>query len=108
MTLRDLIKNWEKTASAPLTQREFRVRLTVADAAKLAALTEMYPARNAEQILTDLVGAALSELEHALPYVQGDKISSMDELGDPIYEDVGPTSRFAELTRKHLKNEQSH
>jgi hypothetical protein len=108
MTLRELIKNWEKTASAPLTQREFLVRLTVADAAKVAALAEMYPARTPEQILTELLSAALSELEHALPYVQGERISSMDELGDPIYEDVGPTSRFAELTRKHLKQEQSH
>jgi hypothetical protein len=108
MTLRELIKNWEKTASAPLTQRELLVRLTVADAAKVAALAEMYPARTPEQILTELLSAALSELEHALPYVQGERISSMDELGDPIYEDVGPTSRFAELTRKHLKQEQSH
>ncbi len=108
MTLRDLIKTWEKTASSPLTEREYRVRLTLADAAKIAALAEMYPSRSPEQILTELVSAALNELEYALPYVQGEKVSSMDELGDPIYEDVGPTPRFAELTRKYLDGEQSH
>ncbi len=108
MTLRELLKNWERTSSAPLTQKEYSIRLTVKDAAKIAALAEMYPARTPEQILTELVGAALVELEQRLPYIQGEKISSLDELGDPIYEDVGPTSRFAELTRKHLGDSQSH
>jgi hypothetical protein len=108
MTLRELLKNWERTSSAPLTPREYSVRLTVKDAAKIAALAEMYPARTPEQILTELVGAALVELEQRLPYIQGERISSLDELGDPIYEDVGPTSRFAELTRKHLGDGQAH
>lgn len=102
MTLRELLKNWEKTSSEPLTEREYSVRLTVKDAAKVAALAEMYPSRTSEQILAELVGAALVELEQRLPYIQGDRISTLDELGDPIYEDVGPTSRFVELTRKYL------
>lgn len=102
MTLRELVKNWEKTAGAPLTEKEFLVRLTIKDAAKIAALTEMYPSRTPEQILTELVSAALNELEYTLPYVQGERISTLDERGDPIYEDIGPTSRFAELTRKYL------
>ena len=108
MTLRELLKNWEKTSSAPLTDREYSVRLTIRDAAKVAALAEMYPARTPEQILTELVSAALNELEYRLPYVQGENIASMDEAGDPIYEDVGPTSRFVELTRKHLGENQAH
>lgn len=108
MTLRELVKNWEKTSNAPLTEKEYSVRLTLKDAAKIAALAEMYPSRTVEQILTELVGAALNELEHTLPYIQGERISSLDERGDPIYEDVGPTSRFAELTRKHLSKIQSH
>lgn len=108
MTLRELLKNWEKTSNGPLTEREYSVRLTLKDAARIAALAEMYPARSPEQILTELIGAALNELEHRLPYIQGENVSSLDELGDPIYEDVGPTSRFAELTRKHLGDGKAH
>lgn len=105
MTLRDLIKIWEKTATSPLTETEFKVRLTTKDAAKVSALAEMYPSRTAEQLVTELLSAALNELEYTLPYVKGEKISSLDELGDPIYEDVGPTSTFSELTRKHLEEQ---
>lgn len=108
MTLKDLIKNWEKTATSPLTDKEFPVRLTAKDAAKVAALCEMYPSRTPEQIVTELLGAALNELETTLPYIKGDQISALDELGDPIYEDVGPTSTFSELTRKHLEETQQH
>ncbi len=102
MTLRDLVSNWEKNSSQPLTENQFRVRLTESDAAKIAALNEMYPARTQEQIITELLSAALNELEHSLPYIQGNNISEFDECGDPIYEDVGPTPKFAKLTRKHM------
>lgn len=108
MTLRDLIKNWETTSSTPHTDEQYSVHLPKNDAAKIAALTEMYPGRTKEQIITELLGAALNELEHTLPYIEGDKVTAVDELGDPIYEDVGPTSKFATLTRKHLSNNQQH
>lgn len=108
MTLRDLISNWETTSSTPLTEEQFAVRLPKNDAAKIAALVEMYPGRTQEQIITELLGAALSELEHTLPYIKGDTVSAVDELGDPIYEDVGPTGKFVELTRKHLQDSAQH
>lgn len=108
MTIRDLIGTWESTAATPLTDTEYSVRLAQKDAAKIAALAEMYPGRSPEQLITELMTAALSELETNLPYIQGEKISAFDELGDPIYEDVGPTSQFAELVRKHLGDTQQH
>jgi hypothetical protein len=108
MNLKDLVTIWEKTAASPLTKQKFGVHLTAKDAAKIAALTEMYPSRTAEQIISELLSAALDELEYTLPYVKGEKISSLDELGDPIYEDVGPTSTFSTLTRKHLDENQQH
>lgn len=107
-TLRELIENWEAKASTPLTESEFRVRLARKDAAKIAALADMYPGRTQEQIITELLGAALTELETTLPYIQGDRISAFDELGDPIYEDVGPTAQFAKLVRKHLDDSCQH
>jgi hypothetical protein len=107
MTLRNLIKSWEQTASNPMADNVYPIKLTKADSAKVAALAEMYPARTPEQILTELIGAALKELEYALPYIRGEKVATLDELGDPIYEDVGPAPRFAELTRKYLRGENS-
>lgn len=104
MTLRELISLWEKTSDSPMTDTEYAVRLSQKDAAKISALAEMYPSRTQEQIITELITAALNEIEYSLPYVKGNTISSIDEMGDPIYEDVGPTSRFTELTRKHLES----
>ncbi len=108
MILRDLVKLWEKTTRAPLSEEDFKVTLTTQDAAKVAALTEMYPSRTADQIITEILSAALNELEYTLPYVQGKEVTSTDELGDPIYEDIGPTGRFTELTQKHLTNSRPH
>ncbi len=107
-TLRELIDNWEAKASTPLTDTEYSVRLARKDAAKIAALADMYPGRTQEQIITELLSAALHELESTLPYIQGDRISTFDELGDPIYEDVGPTAQFVRLVRKHLDDNCQH
>ena len=59
--------------------------------------------RSTEALLGELVGAALEAVETSLPYVRGTHVIATDEQGDPVYEDVGPTPRFLELSRKHLK-----
>ena len=46
---------------------------------------------------------ALDEVAAAMPYEPGPKVISRDDHGDPVYEDVGLTPRFVELTRKHQK-----
>jgi hypothetical protein len=102
MNVRDLLSVWEKTAKGKLTTEQFQVRLPVEDAAKIHALAEMYPRRSVEEIITDLLTASLSELESSLPYVRGDNVVALDEEGDPLYEDVGPTPRYLTLTQKHL------
>ena len=71
-------------------------------AARLAALAEMYPKRNTEELLGELIGAALEELEASFPYIKGQHVIATDEEGDPLYEDVGPTPRFLTLSRRHL------
>ena len=42
-------------------------------------------------------------MKETLPYKQGTKIIAEDEYGDPMYEDVGLTPRFLELTQ-HYRN----
>lgn len=102
MKVRELLSMWENTARGDLTPERFSVRLPVEDAARIRALAEMYPRRSVEEIITDLLSAALLELESSLPYQRGDRVVALDEEGDPLYEDVGPTPRFLSLIEKYL------
>lgn len=104
MEIKELLHLWEETAKAELTRDVFEVRLPLEEAAKLKALSELYPRRTLEEIITDLLCAALSEVERTLPYVRGNEVVSRDEQGDPLYEDIGPTPRYRTLLQKHLAN----
>jgi hypothetical protein len=104
VSFKDLLESWRETAAAPRTASTFAVRLPLDEAAQLAALAEMFPGRAPEQLITELLGAALKELAAAMPYVAGKRVISTDEQGDPIYEDVGPTPRFMALTRTHRRS----
>jgi hypothetical protein len=103
MSFKDLLETWRATAAQPRTATEFAVRLPLDDAARLAALAEMFPGRTPEQLITDLLGSALQEIETSMPYIAGKKVISSDEQGDPIYEDIGLTPRFVDLTRRNRK-----
>ncbi|RRJ83476.1 type 1 pili tip component [Aestuariirhabdus litorea] len=98
-----MIAAWEGESSKAPRDHELRVKLTAHDSARLRALADIYPGRSQEQILGDLVATALNEVEEALPYVQGKKVIARDEMGDPLYEDIGITPRFEALTRKYLQ-----
>ncbi len=102
MRLKELVKRWEENASEQRTPHAYSVRLPLQDAAKLAALAEMYPGRSETELITDLLSASLDEIEVSFPYVQGRHVVAEDEEGDPIYADAGLTPRFKELTQKHL------
>lgn len=85
------------------TAREYAVRLPLDDAARLHALAALFPGHSLEHIITDLMHAALGEIEAAMPYEPGPKVISRDDQGDPVYEDVGLTPRFEALTREFKK-----
>jgi hypothetical protein len=101
MSIKELLESWREHAAAPRTARSWAVHLPLDDAARLAALAEMFPGRSTEQLVTELLGKALKELVAAMPYVAGQRVISTDEQGDPVYEDVGPTPRFMALARRH-------
>ena len=94
MKIKALAKHWEKQAKATMTENEYSFRLPIEDAAKIEALAEMYPKRTQSELLGELISSALEELETSLPYVPGSKVVARDEMGDPLYEDVGPTPEF--------------
>jgi hypothetical protein len=101
MDIKELLKEWSKYSGVKMAAREYQVRLPVHDAARVAALVEMYPLKGEADIITSLLSVALDAVEVAFPYVQGAKVIAEDELGDPIYEDIGPTPRFLSLSNKH-------
>ncbi len=102
MNLKDLVGRWEDEAHGTLTKDTYTVHLSVEDAARIDALSEMYPKRSQEQIICELIAAALAELESNFPYVQGSEIVSTDEMGDPVFADAGPTPTYLSLAKKHL------
>lgn len=103
MNFKELLESWRTSAAAPRSARSWSVRLPAEDAARLVALSELFPGRSAEQLITELLSVALGEVAAAMPYVAGERVISTDEHGDPVYEDVGPTPRFMELTRRHRR-----
>jgi hypothetical protein len=100
---KELLETWRHDASGARTVSEYAVRLSIDDAARLHALAEMFPGRTREQLITELLSAALQEVAASMPYVQGKKVISTDEQGDPVYEDAGLTPRFTELSRSFRK-----
>ena len=107
MKFKALLDHWKKDPPPVRTAREYAMRLTLEDAARLHALCELFPGRTVEELTTDLLHTALEEIVAAMPYEPGPKIISRDDQGDPVYEDVGLTPRFADLTRKLKKSLQS-
>ena len=103
MKVSDLITEWNRNAQGRLTDQRYSVCLPLEDAAKLEALHEMYPKKTRDALITELLGAALEELEAGMPYVRGTRVVTRDEENDPIYEDAGPTPKFLSLAQKHLK-----
>jgi hypothetical protein len=99
-----LLERWKKEAVPARTAKEYAIRLELDDAARLHALAELFPGQPIEAIITDLLHAGLDEIAAAMPYEPGPKIISRDDQGDPVYQDIGLTPRFVELTRSFKKS----
>jgi hypothetical protein len=99
-----LLDRWKKDAAPLKTATEYSIPLPLDDAARLLALAELFPGRQPPELITDLLHAALDEVAAAMPYERGAKVISHDDHGDPLYEDIGLTPRFVELTREFKKS----
>ncbi len=102
MKIRELAQHWEQNAAGRMSPTSHVLHLDLESEARLAALIDMYPKRKAEELLGELVAAALEEVEASFPYVPGRQVIATDEEGDPLYEDIGSTPRFLALSRHHL------
>ncbi len=103
MKFKPLLDRWQKAATPTLTATQYAVRLPLDDASRLHALAELFPGAGIERLITDLLHAGLDEIAAAMPYERGPTVISHDEQGDPLYEDIGLTPRFVELTRRFKK-----
>ena len=103
MKVVELIEMWEREAAGDLTREQYAVRLPLEDAARLEALAEMFQRRTREQLITELLSVAHDQVVSAIPYVEGDRVISRDEEGDPVFEDVGHTPRYLRLVRKYME-----
>ena len=97
------MSSWEKNSRNRKAEEKFSIRLPLKDAARLEALSGLYPGLQKAELLSQLVAAALDEVEQHMPYKQGDKVVAIDELGDPLYEDVGLTPRYLKLRQQYVK-----
>jgi len=101
MTFKALLDAWAEQQDPQVIRESYAVRLPVEDAARIHALAEMYPGVDKERVITDLLSAALDQVEAAFPYVPGHTVIREDDQGDPVYEDIGLTPEFLQLVRKH-------
>jgi len=104
LKFKSLLERWKKEAGPQLSVEEYSIRLPIDDASRIQALAALFPGRTPTEIITDLLHAALDEVAAAMPYEAGPKVISRDDHGDPVYEDVGLTPRFVELTRQFKRS----
>ncbi len=62
-----LLDRWKKEAAPALTVEHYSIRLPLDDASRLHALAELFPGRKIEDIVTDLLHAALDEIARPCP-----------------------------------------
>lgn len=101
MKIGELAEAWQKDALGEQPVQHYTVSLPLEEAAKIEALVELFPRRNREQLITELLAAALDDVISLMPYEEGDTVIARDEMGDPVFEDVGLTPRFLQLVREH-------
>lgn len=92
---------WSAPDNTRLTSKQFSFRLPVHVAAKIAALSEMYPHRTRTEIVGDLLATAIDEFLNGLPYRQGEYVGTDPQTGEEIHRDIGPRAKFWELADKH-------
>lgn len=102
MEPQDLVKVWDAPDNSKLTPKQLSIRLPILVAAKISALCDLYPRKTKTEIIGDLLSTALDQLESALPSVRGEDLGTDPYDHEPMYEDIGLSGRFHDLTGKYL------
>lgn len=84
-----------------LGRKRYSCRLPLELAAKLEALYQMYPGKTRTQLIGDLLGLGLAEVERAWSGTSAGQVGFHPDTRQPIYLLTGPFSEFRGLTYKH-------
>jgi hypothetical protein len=104
MKASELVSVWGTPDNSRLTAKQSSFRLPVHVAAKISALCDLYPSKTKTQIVSDLLSAALLDVEKALPSYQGRLWEGgEDHQGNPLFYAVGPAAQFRERTNVYFK-----
>jgi hypothetical protein len=66
MSFKSLLDSWSKQESPAITDKDYSVRLSVDDPARIHALIDPDPGLDAERIIINLLSASLDKLEAAI------------------------------------------
>ena len=85
----DILARWRQEAQDAEVTESFNITVNQSDLHRLRALAQTFN-QSIESITTELLHAAINEIEAGMPYEAGEKVIRVEE-GQEIYEDAGPT-----------------
>ena len=100
MDPKDLVKIWGAPDNTRLTPKQISIRLPIHVAAKISAISDMYPKKKKTEIIGDLLAAALAQFAEGL----SNEPSEYEEAQgrDPQTEWCGERGTYERLVKKHL------
>jgi predicted DNA-binding protein len=96
MKAKDLHKLWGAPDNTQLTAKQHSFRLPVHVAAKLNALSELFPNKTKTELVGDLLATAIEELAQSLPLSAGAKEGVDPDRGD-YFKAEGVAAQFRQL-----------
>lgn len=96
----DLLKA-EHERSMRLARKRYSCRLPLELASRLEALCEMHPQKTRSQLMGDLLGLGLAEVERAWSGAAAGPAEFHPDTRQPIYLLTGPFAEFHGLIHKH-------
>lgn len=91
----------EPKRSLRLTRKRYACRLPLELASRLEALCEMHPGKTRAQLMSDLLGLGLAEVERAWSGREAGMAGFQPDTRQPIYLPSGPFAEFHGLIHKH-------
>lgn len=88
-------------APARRARKQYAFRLPLQLAARFEALCEMYPQKTRSELLGDLLGLGLAQLEQNWPRSRAGTGEWHPDSRQPVYLVTGPFAEFRGLVHKH-------
>jgi hypothetical protein len=100
MDPKDLVKIWGAPDNTKLTPKQISIRLPIHVAAKIFAISEMFPKKKKTEIIGDLLAAALAQFAEGLPNEPSEYEEAQGR--DPQTEWCGERGTYERKVKKYL------